>query len=157
MSSITTSSFHQKINDSCLWINGTWEQITALHPAPYEMFKYALTWPDLAISTFQFVFWWLRKVREEFGTHARFFCQTPLYHPSEIVSVPLKPTRYFKKNGSCFKKKKVRISELHGIKFDSYSSHVMCNHIFVKYLSVRYCGLSFVSVAKPGGVSLHTV
>jgi len=59
--------------------------------------------PDLTLlfPLFQFVSWWLRKVREEFSTHAGFFCQTPLSYPSEIVSVPLKPTRYFNKNGLC--------------------------------------------------------
>lgn len=46
---------------------------------------------------------------------------------------------------------------LHGINLNSYSSPVMSNNIFVKYLPVRYCCLSFLNLATLAGVSLNTV
>lgn len=110
MSNISNSSFHQKINDSSLWINGTWEQITALHPAPYEMFKYALTWPDLSIATFPICFLVIEKGEGRDWQPCRMcLSNTTVKHhtnSSEIVSVLLKLTSYLYKDRSFRKKKK---------------------------------------------------
>lgn len=106
MSSISTSSFHQKINDSCLWINGTWEQITAPYPAPYEMFKYALTWPDLAISTFPICFPVIEKGEGTVRIPCRIFLSNSTVPSIRNCLCPSKTNKVFNKDVLLKKKKK---------------------------------------------------